>query len=88
MNRNLPWSDSTAQKYIVRHSNTVLSLIRLIMGLQETKDVHTKYIFVGGSETAPWEISVHTRVKDSQASRFFGSRNYYLRNYAKSMKKH
>ena len=26
MNRNLPWSGSRAQKYIVRHGNTVLSL--------------------------------------------------------------
>ena len=30
---NLPWSDSRAQQYIVRHSKTVISLVGLLMWL-------------------------------------------------------
>ena len=61
MNRNLPWSGPSAQKYILRHRSTVLSLVWLIM----------MYNIFLGPGTDPWDISVHTRANDYQASRFF-----------------
>ena len=38
MNKNLPWSGCRAQKHIVCHSNTVFSLVRLIMWLLTTNE--------------------------------------------------
>ena len=77
MNRNLPWTGSRAQKYILLHSNTVFVLVGPIMWLLRTNE-----------STILLRRKIHFGFLNSSCTRkrfsgkpCFWRRNYYLINY-------
>ena len=80
-NRYLPWSGSRAQKYIVRHSNTVFSLVGLNNYMTAENNLLLRRIYFPALEPllARRFLFIHAQKIFRQAD--FLRRNYYLINY-------
>ena len=81
MNKSLTWSGSRAQKYIVRHSNTVVPLVELIMWRLKTNVsilLLTRTVYLWALEPLHGRfLFIHTQAD-------FFSRNFYIMNYVRN----